>query len=288
VIHTQRCPVALRLLPKGSETGLPDGFPLTRSRPGEPKIDDRSLVHSARSRSISAILFEVRAGTRRNVGESALSEIPTLPLAQQGPPHRPAADALTPSTPATSSALPGGCRLPLPGVGCAHDDAKPVGATAASQRQVDQRHVAMSTGHQAREVKPDGVLAGATPGRHVQPCGSDRGVGRASIIPVLYPPFRTFEPSPGSARLPRKIRASVSKLRARVLAGLHGRKSGLRVVCGPRCRGTWLPTTPRAPPLPRCGLVHNNEDPVPDSSSSDRVEACALIFVNLSVNFTGS
>jgi hypothetical protein len=143
-------------------------LPLTRSRPGEPKIDDRSLVHSARSRSISAILFEVRAGTRRrNVGESALSEIPTLPLAQQGPPHRPAADALTPSTPATSSALPGGCRLPLPGVGCAHDDAKLVGATAASQRQVDQRHVAMSTGHQAREVKPDGVLAGATPGRHV-------------------------------------------------------------------------------------------------------------------------
>jgi hypothetical protein len=74
---------------------------------------------------------------------------------------------LAPSTPATSSALPGGCRLPLPGVGCAHDDAKPVGATAASQRQVDQRHVAMSTGHQAREVKPDGVLAGARPGRHV-------------------------------------------------------------------------------------------------------------------------
>jgi hypothetical protein len=85
----------------------------------------------------------------------------------------------------------------------------------------------------------------------------------------------------------RSAHLSVNFVRASS-RGLHGRKSGLRVVCGPRCRGTWLPTTPRAPPLPRCGLVHNNEDPVPDSSSSDRVEPRALIFVNLSVNFTAS
>ncbi len=61
--------------------------------------------------------------------------------------------------------LPGG--LPLPGADCADDDAKLVGATAASQRQLDQWHVPVSTGHQGLEVKPDGMLAGATPGRYV-------------------------------------------------------------------------------------------------------------------------
>jgi hypothetical protein len=60
-----------------------------------------------------------------------------------------------------------GGRLPLPGADCADDDAKLVGATAASQRQMDQRHVAVSAGHKGREVKPDSMLAGATPGRHV-------------------------------------------------------------------------------------------------------------------------
>jgi hypothetical protein len=65
--------------------------------------------------------------------------------------------------------MPGyaGCRLPLPGADSADDDAKLVGATATSQRQVDQWHVAVSAGHQGLEIKPDSMLTGATPGRHV-------------------------------------------------------------------------------------------------------------------------
>jgi hypothetical protein len=53
----------------------------------------------------------------------------------------------------------------FPGADFADDDAKLVGATAASHRQVDQWHVAVSTGHQGPEIKPDGMLAGATSGR---------------------------------------------------------------------------------------------------------------------------
>ena len=49
---------------------------------------------------------------------------------------------------------------------------------------MDQRHVALPTGHQGREVKPDGMPAGATPCRHVIAGGMDRGVGRASSVTV--------------------------------------------------------------------------------------------------------
>jgi hypothetical protein len=61
--------------------------------------------------------------------------------------------------PQPSWRLPGG--LPLPGADCADDEAKLVGATAASQRQLDQWHVTMSTGHQGLEIKSHGILAGA-------------------------------------------------------------------------------------------------------------------------------
>jgi hypothetical protein len=54
--------------------------------------------------------------------------------------------------------------LPLSGADSADDDAKPVGATTAAERQVDQWHAAMSAGHQGRQVKPDGMLASVAPG----------------------------------------------------------------------------------------------------------------------------
>jgi hypothetical protein len=60
-----------------------------------------------------------------------------------------------------------GGRLPLPSADCADDDAKLVGAAAASQWQMDRRDVAVSAGHQGLEIKPNSMLAGATPGRHV-------------------------------------------------------------------------------------------------------------------------
>jgi hypothetical protein len=124
---------------------------------------------------------------------------PILP--QHDPPHRPSA---APSMPVISRSFPArpphpswvGCAgdsLPLPGADCADDDARLVEATAASQRQVDQRHVPVSAGHQGGQVKPDGMPAGATPGRYVIAMrdGSRR---RQSIChPGSLPPFRTLQ-----------------------------------------------------------------------------------------------
>jgi hypothetical protein len=70
-----------------------------------------------------------------------------------------------------------GCVRPQASAGEKHDP-----STAASHRQVDQWHVAVSTGHQGPEIKPDGMLAGATPGR--QPHSHVGGIAvsaRASI-----------------------------------------------------------------------------------------------------------
>ena len=61
--------------------------------------------------------------------------------------------------------MPGcaGCRLPLPRVDRADDDPKLPGTTAASQRQMDQRHVTVPASDQRGEVELARVMAGAAP-----------------------------------------------------------------------------------------------------------------------------
>jgi hypothetical protein len=91
------------------------------------------------------------------------AELTALPFPQHDPPHWPAAGGLDAGD---QLRLPAGCRLPLPGASRADDDAELVGATTASQRQMDQRHVAVSAGRQRLLVELDGVPTGATLCRH--------------------------------------------------------------------------------------------------------------------------
>ncbi len=161
----------------------------------------------------------------------------------------------------------GGSSLPLTGANRADDDAKLVGATAASQRQLDKWHVAVPTGRQGLEVKSDGMLAGATPGRYVIALreGSRR---RQSIRPPgPLPHFarsshaRIAAAASGSSGSDARssARRSFGCLRPVTIAGLRTRRQQLAVIVRGRRTILGVPgallrrscSTSAQPPAPR-------------------------------------